>query len=149
MDSKKKKLKISIKELVLYCISGAFVLWGLVYIILGLCVTYLPLNSETPLVVADNTIRNLFGLGYLGWGLILASTFAIVASIIMVSFAKGTDKDFEKNQKRAARLARNKPITAPEAQVVDAVVSEPQAEEKPQEEAPQKEEEEPGEKPAE
>lgn len=146
MDSK-KKLKISIKELVLYCISGAFVLWGLVYIILGLCVTYLPLNSETPLVVADNTIRNLFGLGYLGWGLILASAFAIVASIIMVSFAKGTDKDFEKNQKRAARLARNKPVAATEAQVVDAVVSEPQEEAAPVE-AP-KEEVEPGEKPAE
>ena len=108
--SSKKKLKISVKELVLYCICGAFALWGLIYIILGLFARFLPLTSEAPLVVADNTIRNLFGLGYLGWGLILFCSFAVIAAIVMTVFAKDVDKEYEKNQRRAARLNRNKVV---------------------------------------
>ena len=111
--SSKKKLKISVKELVLYCICGAFVLWGLIYIILGMFARFLPLTSEAPLIVADNTIRNLFGLGYLGWGLILFCSFAVIAAIVMTVFAKDVDKDYEKNQRRAARLNRNKVVEAP------------------------------------
>ena len=109
----KKNRKISVKELVLYCICAAFVLWGLVYTVLGLIVTYAPLKTDNPLIVANNTIRSLFGLGYLGWGLILTAAFAVVAVIVMTAFAKDVDKSYEKNQRRAARLNRNKVVDVP------------------------------------
>jgi len=119
--SSKSKRKIKIPEIVIYCICGAFGVWGLTYIILGLCATFLPLNSNAPLVIADNTIRELFGLGYLGWGLIIFSIFALVAVITLLVFAKDVDKDYEKNQRRAARLSRNK-VSASEEKVIDAPV---------------------------
>ena len=107
--SSKTKSKLSVKELVLYCICGAFILWGLVYVVLGLLATHLPVaQSANPLYAADNTIKSLFGLGFLGWGLILASSFAVILAIILMVFAKGTDRNTDKDQKRAARLARNK-----------------------------------------
>ena len=104
--------KISVKELVFYIICGAFALWGLVYVILGLLAQYLPISSsQNPLYAADSAIRGAFGLGFLGWGLILLITFAVIGVIVMVVFAKGSEKNSEKDQRRAARLSRNKTPT--------------------------------------
>ena len=107
MSENKTKRKISIAELVLYIIA----VWGLTYIILGLLARFLPLPESTnPLKLADDTIRKLFGLGYLGWGLILFGVFAVAGVIIMLVFAKDVDRNFEQNKRREARLQRNKTV---------------------------------------
>lgn len=113
--------KFSIKEFVFYCLFGGLALWGLTYMILGTLAKFLPIpESQNMLKLADDTIASLFGLGYLGWGLILFGVFGVALAITMIVFAKDVDKNFEKNQRRAARLQRNKVDTQPE--VVDAEV---------------------------
>lgn len=120
--SSKRVSKLSIKEIVLYCICLAFVLWGLVYVVLGLLAAYLPIShNANPLYGADNAIRSAFGLGFLGWGLILAGVFAALFAILLTVFARGSDRNSDKDQKRAARMARNK---NPEEKVIDAPVEE-------------------------
>lgn len=115
--SEKKHLKISIIELSCYVVFGGLALWGLVYTVLGLFAAYLPIpDTSNPIKQADNTIRQLFGLGFFGWGLILFGVFMCAIVVTLMIFAKGTDRDYEKNQRRAARLQRNK--------VVDATVEE-------------------------
>lgn len=123
MSSKKRKLNV--KELVIYCVCGAFVLWGLTYTILGLVAKFMPVTpSHNPIYVADLSIRKAFGLGFFGWGLILTGVFALVAVFTLVYFAKDVDKEYEKSARRAARLARNvvNEEAPKEANVVDAEV---------------------------
>lgn len=116
-----KKGKLKIQEYIIYIGCGLFVLWGLVYIILGLLASNLPLpDSSNPLKGADDVIRNSFGLGFFGWGLILFGVFALVGAISLMVFAKDVDKNYEKNQRRAARLKRN----TVEEEVVEAKVEE-------------------------
>lgn len=119
----KKARKLKPVELVIYIISGLFILWGLTYITLGLVAKYLPVTNS-PLKIANATIARLFGLDMFGWGLVIFILFALVAAITMIVFAKNVDKEYEKSQRRAARLSRaNKIETAPEAsKIVDAEV---------------------------
>jgi len=119
----KKARKLKPVELVIYIISGLFILWGLTYITLGLVAKYLPVTNS-PLKIANATIARLFGLDMFGWGLVIFILFALVAAITMIVFAKNVDKEYEKSQRRAARLSRaNKTETAPEAsKIVDAEV---------------------------
>lgn len=119
----KKARKLKPVELVIYIISGLFILWGLTYITLGLVAKYLPVTNS-PLKIANATIARLFGLDMFGWGLVLFILFALVAAITMIVFAKNVDKEYEKSQRRAARLSRaNKTETASEAsKIVDAEV---------------------------
>lgn len=119
----KKTRKLKPVELVIYICCGLFILWGLTYITLGLIAKYLPVTNS-PLKIANATIARLFGLDMFGWGLILLILFALIAAVTMIVFAKSVDKDYEKSQRRAARLSRSKQVeTTPEApQVVDAEV---------------------------
>lgn len=119
----KKARKLKPVELVIYIISGLFILWGLTYITLGLVAKYLPVTNS-PLKIANATIARLFGLDMFGWGLVIFILFALVAAITMIVFAKNVDKEYEKSQRRAARLSRaNKAETASEAsKIVDAEV---------------------------
>ncbi len=119
----KKARKLKPVELVIYIISGLFILWGLTYITLGLVAKYLPVTNS-PLKIANATIARLFGLDMFGWGLVIFILFALVAAITMIVFAKNVDKEYEKSQRRAARLSRaSKTETAPEAsKIVDAEV---------------------------
>lgn len=119
----KKARKLKPVELVIYIISGLFILWGLTYITLGLVAKYLPVTNS-PLKIANATIARLFGLDMFGWGLVIFILFALVAAITMIVFAKNVDKEYEKSQRRAARLSRaNKTETASEAsKIVDAEV---------------------------
>ena len=115
------KRKLKVKEYVIYIGCGLFALWGLTYIVLGLLANYLPLpDSSNPLKGADTVIKNNFGLGFFGWGLILFGVFAAIGAIALMVFAKDVDKDYEKSQRRAARLKRN----VAEEEVVDAKVEE-------------------------
>lgn len=121
--NEKKARKLKPVELVIYIISGLFILWGLTYITLGLVAKYLPVTNS-PLKIANATIARLFGLDMFGWGLVIFILFALIAAITMIVFAKNVDKEYEKSQRRAARLSRaNKTETAPEAsKIVDAEV---------------------------
>lgn len=121
MASKTKK-QISKPELITYIGCGLFILWGLTYIVLGLLAAYLPIaDASNPIKIADNTIRKLFGMGYFGWGLFLVGLFALIMAIVLIALARNTDKEYERQQRRAARLARIKEDNqAPE--VVDAEV---------------------------
>lgn len=93
-------------EIVWYSLCGAIALWGLTYIVLGLLAKYLPLLSEqNPLVSFDTTIKNLFGLDSLSWGLILLAIGSLLAIIVLLSFAKTADRSYDKSLRRKARLS--------------------------------------------
>ena len=119
--TKQKRNKII--ELVIYSTCGALALWGLVYIVLGLFASYLPIpDSSNALKGADDVIRSHFGLGFFGWGMILFGVFAVVGAFFLVYFAKDVDKDYEKSQRRAARLRRNVAPEQKKEEVIDAKV---------------------------
>lgn len=93
-------------EIVWYSLCGAIALWGLTYIILGLLAKYLPiLSNQNPLVAFDTTIKNLFGLDSLSWGLILLASGSLLAIIVLLSFAKNADRSYDKSLRRRARLS--------------------------------------------
>lgn len=102
-------------------------LWGLVYTILGLIGDNLQVDlSSNYLKQASNAIEKAFGLGFFGWGLIIFSIGVVVAVVVLLANARNTDRDYEKAQRRAARLARNR--TSETQQIVDAEVKETKAE---------------------
>ncbi len=120
MAAKKRKLKVL--EIIIYSTCAAFALWGLTYIVLGLLANNLPIpEANNPLKSADKVIANLFGLGFFGWGMILFGSFAAIAAITLLVYAKDVDKDYEKNQRRAARLKRNV-VEEKAPEVIDAKV---------------------------
>lgn len=125
MENKKTwKLKISKFELVAYIITGAFALWGFVYMILGLLANNLPIHSDQNyLKQASDAIKQTFGLDFLGWGIIILAISILAMVIVMLACAGKKDKTFEKEQRRAARLMRNKPQVS-EPQVVEGEVAE-------------------------
>ena len=116
--TQKKKNKII--EICIYSLFGALAVWGLVYIILGLLASNLPIpDSQNALRSGDNVIRSHFGLGFFGWGLILFGVFGSLTAFSLIYFAKDVDKDYEKSQRRAARLKRNTPTENKVEEIVD------------------------------
>lgn len=102
-----KKLKISVFELVWYILSGLIALWGLTYIVLGLVAQYADLpQHNNALLDASNTIKRLFGLDFLGWGMILLVIGVVLAVIVLLAVASKAGKTTEKAARRAARLAK-------------------------------------------
>lgn len=99
----KKNKVLSLFEIVWYSVCGAFALWALTYIIIGTVVNYVSINS--PFAVADRTIKKTFGLGFLYWGFIMLSVVTIAVIVVLLSNAKKADRTYEKEQRRAARLA--------------------------------------------
>ena len=117
----KKKNKII--EISIYSLFGALAVWGLVYIVLGLLASNLPIpDSQNPLRSGDAVIRSHFGLGFFGWGLILFGVFGVCTALALMYFAKDVDKNYEKSQRRAARLKRNIPSEEKVEEVVDVKV---------------------------
>jgi hypothetical protein len=98
LDSKK------VFEIVWYSLCGAVALWGLTYIVLGLVAGELMIHSsKNVLLQASNAIKEVFGLGFFYWGLIILTVATVAAVIVLLVFAKRVDRDFEKTQRRAAR----------------------------------------------
>lgn len=123
----KKQRKISIFEIVWYAITGGVAIWGLVYVILGLVHAFYPSTlSNNPLNEANEQMIANFGLGYLYWGLIILAIGVVAAIVVLCIYAKTTDREAEKANRRAARLAAANEASKPE--VVDAEVA-PAAEE--------------------
>lgn len=101
MDKKQTK----IFEIVFYSIQGAFMLWGLTYIVLGLLGMYLPIpSSQNALKDFSSFMNKTFGLPTLYWGLIIFAIAAIIFVIALLNVAKTKDREFEQSQRRQARL---------------------------------------------
>ena len=137
----KKKLPLSIFEIVWYSICVLVMIWGLVYVILALIDGA---NDLTDLHKFMGNFKKTFGLDMYFWGLIIIAIGVVAGVTVMILFAKTFDKAADREQRRSARLSALKK----EEKVVDEqqpeLVNEPapQAEEKPAEEpAPQSAEE--------
>lgn len=100
MNAKQTK----IFEIIWYTFTGLIMLWGLTYIILGLLSKYLPLPSDNPLTNFDVSFTKSFGLNLLNWGIIILCIGAIEMVIALLSIAKTKDREFDKEQRRKARL---------------------------------------------
>ena len=102
-----KKNGSFIVELVAYIIAGLIGLWGLVYLVLGLIAENIDvLSSKNELLKASNTIKKLFGMGFVGWGLTLMAIGAVIAIIFLAVNAKKSDREFDREARRAARRSR-------------------------------------------
>ena len=99
----KKKLKVSIFELVWYILTGLLGAWGLTFITLGVIVRNLKPGSD--LAEADAAWKAAMKTNYFTAGLILLVTGVVLAVIVLCIFAKSADREVEKQQRRAARLA--------------------------------------------
>ena len=105
----KKKKELTTFEKACYPVCCALILWGLTYTVLGLIADNLAVPSaQNHLKQASDQIAKLFGLGFFGWGLIIFSIGTVIATIVLLSYARNTDRDYERAQRRAARLARNR-----------------------------------------
>ncbi len=113
----KRKLKqLSIFEIIAYSALLLLGLWGLVYTLLGFICEFL--SPYSGLRYANSYVRNVFGTSFLTCGLIVLGVSVVVSVIVLLVNAKKSDRDFEKAQRRAARLKKK-----PEAEVVDVTSS--------------------------
>lgn len=122
----KKKLPVSIVELVWYPICALVIIWGLTYVVLGLITKYN--NDLTALAEFNTNFKKLFGLNLYFWGLIIIAIGVVAGVAVMLFFAKVFDRATEREQRRSARLDA---LKKNEEKVVDtqpAEVSEPKAE---------------------
>jgi len=71
--------------------------------------------------IIEIVIYSVFG-ALAVWGLILFGVFGALTAAAFAYFAKDIDKDYEKSQRRAARLRRNNVTEKPAEEVVDAKV---------------------------
>ena len=99
----KAKLKLSIFEIVWYSLTGGLALWGLTFIVLGVIARNL--SSSEALAKANEAYAKVMGLGYFEWGTIILSIAVVAAVIVLLINAKSADREVEKQQRRAARLA--------------------------------------------
>ena len=145
VKSNKKKLPLHPFELVWYALCALVGIWGLTYIVLGLVAENLPITSEDKgLVKVSADFAKTFGLDFLGWGLIILAIAGVAAVVVLLLFSHTVDRDYEKNVRRAQRLAQleaeeAKEEAAQEAQVIDAEI-EPVKEEPAEEPAPEEKE---------
>ena len=146
-----KKLPLHPAELIWYIVCGLVGLWGLTYIVLGIIADNLPVASEDGDFVAANIkFAKTFGLDWLGWGLIILAIASVAAVIVLLIMSNKTDRDYEKNTRRAARLAQLEAEMGKEEQeeIVEAEVHDVK-EEQPAPETEEKVEEQPASEPEE
>ena len=125
----KKKLAVHPFEIVWYALCCAIMVWGLTYITLGLVAENLPIKAENEgLVKVNLDFAGVFGLDFLGWGLIILAIGAVAAVIVLIAFSSKVDRDYEKNVRRAQRLAQleeeeAKEEAAAQEEIIDAEVA--------------------------
>lgn len=120
MAENKKKLPISVFELVMYIICAVFGLWGVTFISLGIAVNFV--HYKSGLVEGNKVLADaLGGLGFLNLGIIVLVVAVIVAAIVLLVNAKVADRVYEKEQRRkAARFNRKAAFSAEQETVVEA-----------------------------
>ena len=124
MKEEAKKNKSLVGEIIAYALAGLIALWGLTYLVLGLIAENINvLSSKNDLLKASNTIKKLFGMGFVGWGLTLIGIGALLAIIVLAANAKKSDREFDREARRAARRSRLQTelasTTAPTEEVID------------------------------
>ena len=121
MKEQKKKLPLSLGELIWYSLMGGLGLWGLTYIVLGLVARYAPVrDADNELLKASNAIEKAFGLGFFYWGLIILAIAAVGAAVALLIFSRKADREYEKAQRRAAIRASQRKATLDRAQIEEA-----------------------------
>ena len=126
----KKKLPVSIFELVWYPICALVILWGFTYVILGLVNKYNDLDS---LASFCRDFKGNFKLDIYFWGLLIIAIGVVAGVIVMLFFAKTYDRAADREQRRSARLnalkkeKQEEPVVVAEQQ--PEVVEEPKQEE--------------------
>ena len=108
-----KKLHLTVFEIIAYTLLILLGFWALTYIALGIACEFL--NYKTAVREADAKLN----LGFLWEGLIILGATVLGAVTVLLINAKRTDRDFEKAQRRAARLNKK----APTPEVVEAEVA--------------------------
>ena len=98
----KKKLPISIFEIIWYSICAGVILWGLTYVVLGVVTKY---NDIDALTEFNQNFTKLFGLGIYFWGLIIIAIAVTAAVVVLLFYAKIFDRASEREQRRSARLS--------------------------------------------
>ena len=101
--AQKKKLKVSIFELVWYILTGLLGAWGLTFITFGVIVRNS--KSDSDLAVANTGWKQAMKTDYFTAGIIILVSAVVLAVIVLLIFAKTADREVEKQQRRAARLA--------------------------------------------
>ena len=144
----KKKFPLHPFEFVWYVLTGLVGAWGLTYIVLGLVAQNLPVKSEDEgLVKVNGDFAKTFKLDFFGWGLIILALAAVAAVVVLLLFSNKVDRDYEKNVRRAQRMAQmeaEEEKLEEQEEVIDAVV-EPKEPEQPAESEEEKEPAEPAE----
>ena len=97
----KKKLSISIVEIVWYIICALVILWGITYVVLSLINKY---NKFDSLKEFAQDFKKLFGLSLYFWGLIIISIGVVAGVTVMIIYAKTFDRAADREQRRSARL---------------------------------------------
>ena len=97
----KKKLPVSLFELIWYPICIAVILWGITYVILGLVNQF---NDFSSLNSFANDFKGNFKLDLYFWGLIIIAIGVVAAVVVMLFFAKTYDRVADREQRRSARL---------------------------------------------
>ena len=145
----RKRFPLHPFEFVWYILTGLVGAWGLTYIVLGLIAENLPVKAtDEGLVKVMDDFTKTFKLDFFGWGLIILAIAAVAAVIVLLLFSNKVDRDYEKNVRRAQRMAQMEAEEAKleeQEEVVDAEI-EPVKEQEP---TPEVKEEQPEEKPAE
>ncbi len=107
---KKIKLPLSIFEIVSYSVLLLLGIWGVVYCILGFVCEFLS-QSKSNLALRNIAMKNnTAGMGFLYQGFLIMGIAVVAAVIILLITAKKADREFEKNQRRAARLAKDNKV---------------------------------------
>ena len=105
--AKKKPFPLHPFEIVWYALTGLVGAWGLTYIVLGLVAENLPITSEDKgLVKTNGDFAKTFKLDFFGWGMIILAIAVVCAVVVLVLFSNKVDRDYEKNVRRAQRLAQ-------------------------------------------
>lgn len=98
----KKEHKLAKFEIFWYSLCGLLGIWGFVYVILGLVGN--AQESGNSLQKASERIAAKYNLGFIGWGLIIFCIATALAIIVLLRFAKKSDRESEKSTRRLARL---------------------------------------------
>ena len=121
----KKEKKFTVVELVWYGLGGAIFLWGLTFVVLGLIAMYAPIaNSDNALRAGSDAYAKVFGMGFFPWGLINMGIGLVILVPTLLYYSKKVDREFEKEQRRAAMRAYSRKKQDNPETVIEAPVSE-------------------------
>ena len=132
MEKKKnaKKLKLSLFEIIWYTLCALIFLWGLTYIVLGLIANYAPIpDADNELLKASTAYAKVFKMGFFEYGLIHVGVAWLLSIVVLLIYSKKSDREFEKEQRRAALRASARKSMGLDDDVVEAEVSEEPREE--------------------